>query len=65
MHIQGAISQQHLDDYLNGFAFRFNPRKSASRGKLFFRLAQQAVPIVPTIQTAAPYTRCWMGESNK
>jgi Transposase zinc-ribbon domain len=25
---------QHLDDYLNEFVFRFNRRKSASRGKL-------------------------------
>lgn len=44
---QGAISQEHLDDYLNEFTFRFNRRKSASRGKLFFRLAQQAVLIEP------------------
>ena len=28
----------------NEFVFRFNRRKSASRGKLFFRLAQQAAP---------------------
>ena len=40
---QGAVSHDHLDDYLNEFVFRFNRRKSASRGKLFFRLAQQAV----------------------
>ena len=45
---QGAIGRQHLDDYLNEFVFRFNRRKSASRGKLFFRLAQQAVQITPT-----------------
>jgi hypothetical protein len=32
------------------FVFRFNRRKSASRGKLFFRLAQQAVQVAP-----APY----------
>jgi transposase-like protein len=40
---QGAIGHDHLDDYFNEFVFRFNHRKSASRGKLFFRLAQQAV----------------------
>ncbi|MEI6452878.1 MAG: IS1595 family transposase [Actinomycetes bacterium] len=45
---QGAIGHQHLDDYLNEFVFRFNRRKSASRGKLFFRLAQQAIQITPT-----------------
>jgi transposase-like protein len=45
---QGAIAQDHLDDYLNEFTFRFNRRKSASRGKLFYRLAQQAVQTAPT-----------------
>lgn len=44
---QGAIGYDHLDDYLNEFTFRFNRRKSASRGKLFYRLAQQAVQIEP------------------
>ena len=45
---QGAVSHKHLDDYLDEFTFRFNRRKSASRGKLFFRLAQQAVAVEPT-----------------
>jgi transposase-like protein len=44
---QGAVSAEHLDDYLNEFTFRFNRRTSASRGKLFYRLAQQAVQIEP------------------
>ena len=44
---QGAIGQDHLDDYLNEFTFRFNRRTSASRGKLFYRLAQQAVQVDP------------------
>ncbi len=44
---QGAIRLEHLDDYLNEFTFRFNRRKSASRGKLFYRLAQQAVQVEP------------------
>jgi hypothetical protein len=43
---QGAVSAEHLDDYLNEFTFRFNRRTSASRGKLFYRLAQ-AVHIEP------------------
>lgn len=47
---QGAVSLEHLDDYLDEFTFRFNRRKSRSRGKLFFRLLQQAVAIAP-----APY----------
>ena len=44
---QGAISEDHLEDYLNEFVFRFNRRKSHSRGKLFYRLAQQAVQVAP------------------
>jgi transposase-like protein/ribosomal protein L37AE/L43A len=44
---QGGISHQHLDYYLDEFTFRFNRRKSASRGKLFFRLMQQAVATQP------------------
>ena len=47
---QGAISHEHLDYYLAEFTFRFNRRLSASRGKLFYRLAQQAVQIA-----AQPY----------
>ena len=44
---QGAVSHKHLDYYLDEFTFRFNRRNSASRGKLFFRLAQQAVAAEP------------------
>lgn len=47
---QGAVEHEHLDDYLNEFAFRFNHRTSKSRGKLFYRLAQQAMSVPP-----APY----------
>lgn len=44
---QGAITHAHLIDYLNEFTFRFNRRLSASRGKLFYRLVQQAVQTSP------------------
>lgn len=44
---QGAIGHEHLDYYLDEFTFRFNRRKSASRGKLFSRLLQHAVQIDP------------------
>jgi transposase-like protein len=47
---QGAISQDQLNHYLDEFTFRFNRRKSAWRGKLFYRLLQQAVQVEP-----APY----------
>ena len=45
---QGAISHEHLDYYLDEFVFRFNRRSSRSRGKLFYRLVQQAVAVEPT-----------------
>jgi transposase-like protein len=44
---QGAVSHRHLDYYLDEFTFRFNRRKSASRGKLFYRLVQQVVHVEP------------------
>jgi transposase-like protein len=44
---QGAIRPSHLDYYLDEFTFRFNRRTSRSRGKLFYRLLQQAVAIDP------------------
>lgn len=44
---QGAISHEHLEYYLDEFTFRFNRRTSRHRGKLFYRLAQQAVAVGP------------------
>jgi len=44
---QGAVSREHLDYYLDEFTFRFNRRTSRSRGKLFYRLVQQAVAADP------------------
>jgi transposase-like protein len=54
---QGAVSHKHLDYYLDEFTFRFNRRRSRSRGKLFFRLVQQAVNIEPV-----PYARIVRGK---
>ena len=34
---QGTVSHKHLDYYLDEFTFRFNRRRSKSRGKLFSR----------------------------
>ena len=44
---QGAVSREHLDAYLDEFTFRFNRRTSRWRGKLFYRLVQQAVQVPP------------------
>lgn len=44
---QGAVTPEHLQAYLDEFAFRFNRRLSTHRGKLFHRLVQQAVSARP------------------
>jgi len=44
---QGAVGPVHLAYYLDEYTFRFNRRTSKSRGKLFYRLAQQAVQVDP------------------
>jgi hypothetical protein len=49
---QGAVAPRHLQYYLDEFTFRFNRRRSKSRGKLFFRLMQQAVSTPPATYDA-------------
>lgn len=44
---QGAVQPSKLDSYLDEFVFRFNRRKSSSRGMLFYRLLEQAVVTPP------------------
>lgn len=44
---QGAVQPAQLDYYLDEFVFRFNRRKSNSRGLLFYRLLEQAVVTQP------------------
>lgn len=44
---QGAARRTHLDYYLDEYTFRFNRRKSKFRGKLFYRLVQQALMVDP------------------
>lgn len=45
---QGGVSREHLDCYLDEVTFRFNRRTSRHRGKLFYRLLEQAVAVDPT-----------------
>ena len=47
MGLDRAVTHEHLDYYLDEVTFRFNRRRSRSRGKLFFRLVQQAVAVNP------------------
>jgi transposase-like protein len=44
---QGAVSHEHLGYYLDEYTFRFNRRTSSYRGKLFYRLLQNAVVLEP------------------
>jgi hypothetical protein len=48
---QGAVSDKHLDYYLDEYTFRFNRRTANARGLLFFRLLENAVEA-----KAAPYS---------
>jgi hypothetical protein len=40
---QGSVDEAHLQSYLNEFAFRFNRRRSTSRGMVFYRVLELAV----------------------
>ena len=40
---QGAVDSAHLPSYLDEFVFRFNRRRSRSRGMLFYRVLELAV----------------------
>lgn len=50
----GKVSKIHLNRYLDEFAFRFNRRKSDSRGKLFQRIIEYSLLTPP-----ATYRRSW------
>jgi hypothetical protein len=47
---QGAVSDQHLDAYLDEFVFRFNRRHSRNRGLIFYRL------VCSLMETRSPVT---------
>jgi len=44
---QGAVDRAHLVSYLNEFVFRFNRRRSHSRGMVFYRVLELAVTHEP------------------
>jgi len=45
--LQGGVKATHLCYYLDEFTFRFNRRKSKSRGLLFYRLLKNSVTVSP------------------
>ena len=63
---QGAVRPSHLVYYLDEYTFRFNRRTSASRGKLFYRLVQQALMVdpVPASTLKGPALPFLEGEDN-
>lgn len=44
---QGGGSQEHLQEYLDEYVFRFNRRKTRDRGLVFMRLLQKAIAADP------------------
>jgi transposase-like protein len=44
---QGAVSEKHMQAYLEEYTFRFNRRNAAKRGLLFYRLLEGAVSVEP------------------
>jgi hypothetical protein len=56
-HAPEGGSATNIWDYLDEFTFRFNRRRSRSRGKLFFRLVQQAVAVEPVLLDQVPNPR--------
>lgn len=63
---QGAVRPSHLAYYLDEFTFRFNRRTSQFRGKLFYRLIQQAMLVEPApLQTLKGATPDFVSEDDE
>jgi transposase-like protein len=58
---QGSIAKAHLPAYLDEFVFRFNRRRSASRGMVFWRVLELAAGHDPVAsRTCSPArNRTW------
>ena len=44
---QGSVGDAHLAGYLSEFVFRFNRRRSRSRGMVFYRVLELAIAHTP------------------
>ena len=53
---QGAVDEAHLTSYLDEFVFRFNRRRSRSRGMLFYRVLELAATHEPVRYRPAWFT---------
>ena len=56
---QGSVSAQHLQSYLEEFTFRFNRRRSLSRGLVFRRLLEQSVVTGPVVRDKIAHGYEW------
>ncbi len=56
---QGAVSEDHLQSYLEEFTFRFNRRTSGNRGHVFKRLLEQAATTNPVTEAAVTHGYNW------
>ena len=45
---QGAVDESHLTSYLDEFVFRFNRRRSRSRGMVFYRVSNSPPRTTPS-----------------
>jgi transposase-like protein len=45
--LQGSCSREYISYYFDEYTFRFNRRKSKSRGLLFYRMLQNAIKLEP------------------
>jgi transposase-like protein len=59
--LQGSLVPDHLQSYLEEFTFRFNRRKSKSRGLVFRRLLEQAVITPPITEKLVTGGFDWAG----
>ena len=56
---QGSVTPVHLQSYLEEFTFRFNRRRSHSRGLVFRRLIEQAVVTGPVTEADVTHGYDW------
>ncbi len=56
---RGSVTPEHLQSYLEEFAFRFNLRTSRSRGLVFRRLLEQAIVTDPITEADVTYGYKW------
>lgn len=62
---QGCVVPEHLQSYLEEFTFRFNRRKSRSRGLVFYRLMEQSVATKPVTFDDVTYGYNWKNHGRR